>query len=93
MSCIRELVDSLCRGQRAIYAIKQKPYNFTTNTLKAYLSAQTSSLSAFMISKTHIGKCPSYETQTRLIDWRKVVAFNVRFYCMNLKSCAYAIQW
>ena len=39
----------------AIYAIlKQKPYNFTTNTQKAYLSAQASSLSAFVISKTHI---------------------------------------
>ena len=35
---------------------KQKPYKFTTNTLKAYLnaSAQPSSLSAIMISKTHI---------------------------------------
>ena len=42
-------------GRRAIYAIlKQKPYNFTTNTLKAYLSAQASSLSAIVISKTHI---------------------------------------
>ena len=30
------------------------PYNFTTNTLKAYLSTQASSLSAFVISKTHI---------------------------------------
>ena len=41
-------------GRSAIYAIlKQKPYNFTTNTLKAYLSAQASSLSAFVISKTH----------------------------------------
>ena len=28
--------------------------NFTTNTLKTYLSALSSSLSAFMISKTHI---------------------------------------
>ena len=38
-----------------IYALlKQKPYNFTTNMLKAYLSAQASSLSAFVISKTHI---------------------------------------
>ena len=34
--------------------LKQKPYNFTTNTLKAYLSAQASSLSAFVISKTHV---------------------------------------
>ena len=41
--------------RRSIYAIlKQKPYNFTTNTQKAYLSAQASSLSAFVISKTHI---------------------------------------
>ena len=40
--------------RHAIYAIlKQKPYNFTTNTLKAYLSAQSSSLSASVISKTH----------------------------------------
>ena len=31
------------------------PNNFTTYTLKAYLSTQPSSLSAFMISKTHIG--------------------------------------
>ena len=39
----------------AIYAIlKQKLYNFTTNMLKANLSAQASSLSAFVISKTHI---------------------------------------
>ena len=33
---------------------EQKPYSFTTNTLKAYLSAQPFSLSAFLISKTHI---------------------------------------
>ena len=33
--------------------LKQKSYNFTTNMLKAYLSAQVSSLSAFVISKTH----------------------------------------
>ena len=29
---------------------KQKPYNFTTNTLKADLSPQASSLSAFVLS-------------------------------------------
>ena len=34
--------------------LPQKPYNFTTNTQKAYLSVQASSLSAFLISKTHI---------------------------------------
>ena len=33
--------------------IKQKPYNFTTNTLKPYLSAQASFLSGCVISKTH----------------------------------------
>ena len=39
----------------AIYAIlKQKPHNFTTNMLKSYLGTQSSSLSAFMISKTYI---------------------------------------
>ena len=37
LAVIRESVDSLCRdGADAIYAIlKQKPYNFTTNALKA----------------------------------------------------------
>ena len=45
-------VDSLCRN---IYAIlKQKPYNFTINILKVYLSSQTSCLSVFVISKTYI---------------------------------------
>ena len=33
---------------------KQKPYNFTTNTLKAYLSTQDSTSSALVISMTHI---------------------------------------
>ena len=49
-------VDSLCRdGADAQYAtLKQKPYNFTTNTQKPYLSIQASSLSTFVISKTHI---------------------------------------
>ena len=56
-SCISESVDSLCRdGADAQYMqyFKEKPYNFTTNTLKAYLSTYSSSLSPFMISKTHI---------------------------------------
>ena len=50
---IRESVDSLCIGMaptRKYVILKQKPYNFTTNTLKAYLSAQASSL---RVSKTH----------------------------------------
>ena len=32
----------------------QKPYNFTTNTLKAYLSTQAPPLSAFVISKVDV---------------------------------------
>ena len=47
---IKELVDSLCRDA----ILKQKLYNFTTNALKAYLRVQASSLSAYVISKTHI---------------------------------------
>ena len=57
VSLIRELVESP-HGTDAQYMqyLRQKPYNFTTgiNTLKAYLSAQMSSLSAFVISKTDI---------------------------------------
>ena len=49
-SSIRESVDSLCRdGLDAQYM--QKPYNFSTNTLNAYLSTQHSSS---MISKARI---------------------------------------
>ena len=51
---VRESVDSLCRdGADAQYMqyLKQKLYNFTTN---AYLSAQTSTLSVFVINTTHI---------------------------------------
>ena len=50
---IRELVDSLCRDGTDVQYM-QYLNNFTINTLKAYLSAQASSLSAFVISKTHI---------------------------------------
>ena len=39
---------------RNICILKQKPYSFTTNTQKAHLSIQASSLSAFVISKTNI---------------------------------------
>ena len=42
---IRESVDSPCDG----VTLMQKPYNFTTNTQKGYLSIQASSLSAFAI--------------------------------------------
>ena len=42
--------------------LKRKPYNFATNMLKAYLSAQPFSFSAFMISKTH--SCPKASRKT-----------------------------
>ena len=63
---IRESVDSLCRdgADAQLYAIlKQKPYNFTTSTLKAYLSIQAYSLSGFVISKTHISGQKPRRTQ------------------------------
>ena len=48
-------LDCAMSCDTGIYAIlKQKPYNFTSNALKANLSTQASSLSAFLISKTHI---------------------------------------
>ena len=76
---IRESVDSLCRdgADAQIYAIlKQKPYNFTTNTLKAYLSAQASSLSAFVISKTHIsGQKPHGRQLNRKVCGSKSAIF------------------
>ena len=69
---------------RAIYAIlKQKPYNFTTNTLKAYLSSQASSLSAFMISKTHIsGQKPRGRKLNAKVSF--FVVFFLRYdFCSN----------
>ena len=46
-------VSRLCRsGADAQYMQYILKYNFTTNTLKAYLSAQLSSLSTFMMSET-----------------------------------------
>ena len=57
---IRESVDSLCRdgadAQYMQYLSKTEPYNFTTNTLKGYLSIQASSLSAFVIRRTNFDK-------------------------------------
>ena len=50
MQCIRESVDFLCRDRK-------RTTNFTTNTLGAYLSAQPSSLRAFMngSQRVHVG--------------------------------------
>ena len=44
-------VDLENTGESA--TLKQKLYNFATYMLKAYLSTQPSSLSAFIVSKTH----------------------------------------
>ena len=46
---IRESVDYVGMAPTRNIYNTQKPYNFTTNTLKACLSAQPSSLSAFVI--------------------------------------------
>ena len=51
LTSIRESVGSL--GADVQY-MQYLTYNFTINMLTAYLSAQSSSLSAFMISKTRI---------------------------------------
>ena len=52
---LRELVDSLCRnGADAQYMQYLNKSRITSpQTLKAYLSNQASSLSGFVISKTH----------------------------------------
>ena len=63
---LSELVDSLCRNgadSQHMQYLKQKPYNFTTNMLNAYLSPQPSSLSAFMIIKTHTAAQKSHGRQ------------------------------
>ena len=52
--CCEDRMVTCWHGLPMYATLKRKPCNFTTNTLKAYLSAQPSCLSAFMISKTHI---------------------------------------
>ena len=67
--------------------LKQKPQNFTTNTLKAYLCAQASTLSAFVITKTHVvaqkprrgqlnAKVCSSESALFVFFLAKVIMFN-----------------
>ena len=73
---------------RAIYAIlKQKPCNFTTNTLKAYLSAQASSLRAFVISKTHIsGQKPRRRQLNEKVCGSKSAIFVILLCSANLSN-------
>ena len=67
---------------------KQKQYNFTTNTLKAYLSAQPSSF-AFMISKTHIvaQKPRGRQVNTKVCDIESAIfSFLLRPLCSTTIS-------
>ena len=52
-TCTARAIFTAVKPTQALTTLR-KPYNFTTNTQKAYLSIQASSLSAFVISKTHI---------------------------------------
>ena len=55
--CIRESVDSLCRdgaGVQYMQCLSKSRITLPQNMQKAHLSVQPSSLSAFMIWKTHI---------------------------------------
>ena len=57
MSQIRESVDSRCRDStdmQFMQFLSMSCINFTTDALKDYLSAQASSLSAFVIRKSYI---------------------------------------
>ena len=56
------------------------PYNFTTNMLKAYLSAQTSASSAFAISKTHISGQKPHERQLNAKAWGSESAIFLFFF-------------
>ena len=83
MLLIRESVDSVCwDGADVQYLIKQKPYKFTTNTLKAYLSVQAFSLSGFVISKTHIsGQKPRRRQLNAKVYGSKSAIFRILLSC------------
>ena len=66
---------------------QQKPYNFTTNTLKAYLSAQAVSSSAFVISKTFIsGQKPRRRQLSPKVGVAKVSFFVFFLFCVYCAS-------
>ena len=70
--CISYYICNICNTA----ILKQKSYNSTTNMLKAYLSNQPSSLSAFMISKTHGGaQKPCINSSTQKYAVAKVPYF------------------
>ena len=87
MQCIRESVDSLCRDRWWGCLSKSRTTNFNTNTLEAYLSAQPSSLSAFMngSQRVHVGwrACRivcivAWQNSTRYRDGMKVTRCHSR---------------
>ena len=88
--CIRESVETLYVGMVGMF--KQKPYNFTTNTLEAYLSAQPSSLSVFMngskhvhLGGVHVGWCAcivAWQNGTRYRDGMKVLWCHSHLVCL-----------
>ena len=78
-----ESVDSLCRdgadAQYMQYLSKSHTYNLTTNTLKAYLSAQASPLSAFVISNTRIsGQSLTRQLNAKVCDSKSAI-FRILF--------------
>ena len=68
----------------------QKPYNFTTNTQKAYLSAQASSLSAFLISKTHISgqKSRGRQLNPKVCGSKSAIFLILSFFVTTFFSCS-----
>ena len=76
---IKESVDYLCRDMAPTRNLKQKPYNFTRNTLKACLSTQASLLSGFVISKTH-----KWPKATRKTAKHKCAVMKVPFFVFFL---------
>ena len=72
---------------RNVCILKQKPYSFTTNTQKAHLSIQASSLSAFVISKTHIsGQKPHGRQLNKKVCGTKNAIFVLSFFLQTTFS-------
>ena len=86
-SVIRESADCLC-WVAPMRNICNTSYNFNTNTLKAYLSAQASSLSAFVISKTHIS---GQKPRGRQLN-AKVCGISLHLFTLQLQSSVKTMQ-
>ena len=94
---IRESIDSLCRdGPDAQYILKQKPYNFTPNVLKTYLSTQASSLSAFVIKINclpALGADKTPDEKLKSMDWGLMFASQQPCDCAFLRSIGEKWVW